>query len=1595
MRSHIPNTTESLEPVREGVLDLVWSLWAELGVSGWARRHQGWAIDPEALILFTAGISELDPRLRDECISWCVRNSRYISVARLRNFLRSSSPLLSERWGRFAATVNALGDTVWPNATEPWPTRLSSKASLDDFRRPAAISLRLRGTLGVGARSEILLYFIARANARVTAADLTEVVYFSKRNVEKELEALQKAGVLAVERRRNRLEYTVSQPESLTLFATPRPDFFPRWDAIFTVLGSLLDYVARADSMDPAVAAVEGRQLVRELERIARDAHLPLPASDVPARAVPTSLLRWSGQISEALARADTKSLGWEAPEPIASVDWRVGHARVGNAEGVRSIVSPLLATATDLAVWADTRAAQERVSELIRRLILATTSGLQRIDMPGGEGIQHGGYDGFVVNAASTPFVPDGTSVWEVGVSSDIKRKADGDYEKRSASPIEVDPRETTFVFVTPRRWASRRIWETARKLEGKWRDVRVLDADDLETWLSLAPAAHAWLSGVLGKSWSSVQDLQSYWADWREATSPPLTTEVVLAGREDVAEDIRRRIQERSALIRVQGESADESLACIAAAIEGMDRADLLLARTVVISDPAGWDWAVNSSTSLILIPRFANPNTSPAIRRGHQMLIPVGREEGEPDDVVLPRLRRDAVKSALLRVGVPEPKVDSLASRAHASLTSLRRSLAIDKGLARPAWAHRMEAPSLLPALLAGAWDESKPGDREIIATLADRPYQDYERLLVRWTETADPPVRKVGNIWFLVSTEDAWDLISAQLTPTDLLRFREALLRALSIPDPALDLPPDERWLANVRGFEHPLSDHLRKSLVDSLAVMGARSGEKTFLTGQTGQWHADVIARELFEQANADDTGKLWASLSGVLPLLAEAAPDKFLEAMDVALSRNPSPLVTLFADTGPTSALFVSSPHTGLLWALENLAWSPDYLGLASQHLATLDTLDPGGRLSNRPSGSLRSVFLIWDPQTAAPLAVRLATIDKVRRKLPSVSWHLMLAILPKSHDISVPSHSPRWRIWKELRRERITVGEIHEAVEAVVARLLVDVGVSGARWSDLIRSLSDLRQESIVGAMESIPPEAFADADRELVWNTLRSEISNHRSFANASWALPADLVDRLQHVYEQLTPLDHIERVTWLFTKRPVWLSDDHGDWDKHRKARQDAQVNAVRAVSKQGGLSALQTLAHRVEVPKEVGKAIAQSETAVSEAEWPLVLGLLDVNDSIDRSLALGYVERRFDLEGWKWALPLLKNAAKEWSPEKTAGFLWALRFEPKTWEWAANLGEATERAYWSGVTVYPIGDSSAVQQAAELLVQHGRPADAVQLLGMMLLDKELQVDPSLVIIALEQFLIRSTQGHWSNLAHEVATLLDYLATSDTVDKSRLAHFEWIFLPLLRGLGRPARALNQELTQNPGFFVEVLCTVFRAEGEEPHDTTDEQQTTAMLGYHLLESWCRPPGFRDDGSVDEGILINWVSSARTLAAEKKRTKIADQQIGQVLSHAPKDSDGLWPHRAVRNLVEKINSRDLETGLEVGLSNSRGVTWRDPAAGGEQERVLQAQYLSYAQSLNAEWPRTAGMLRRIARIFAHEARWHDERAEVDAERWS
>jgi hypothetical protein len=125
------------------------------------------------------------------------------------------------------------------------------------------------------------------------------------------------------------------------------------------------------------------------------------------------------------------------------------------------------------------------------------------------------------------------------------------------------------------------------------------------------------------------------------------------------------------------------------------------------------------------------------------------------------------------------------------------------------------------------------------------------------------------------------------------------------------------------------------------------------------------------------------------------------------------------------------------------------------------------------------------------------------------------------------------------------------------------------------------------------------------------------------------------------------------------------------------------------------------------------------------------------------------------------------------------------------------------------------------------------------------------------------------------------------------------------------------------------------------------------------------------------------------WVETARGLAAKVDRLDVADRELGKVLFYFPTDpSDSVWPHMELRQLLETLQSENVEAGIEVEQFNSRGVVNKAMFEGGAQEKVLAQTWRDIAEKLGLRWPRTRAMCERIASSWESDAKHEDERAE-------
>ena len=176
---------------------------------------------------------------------------------------------------------------------------------------------------------------------------------------------------------------------------------------------------------------------------------------------------------------------------------------------------------ASEINNWADKADAEHKLPALIRCLVLATLPDDPplRIDFPGGSSVRLSGWDGLLEVEHGNAWAPSGVSGWEFSCNKKVTKKADEDYNKRTADPLGLDKTTATFVFATARRWGGKREWLEKRRNEGQWHDVRAYDADDLVAWLEQSREVSQWFAGVINRQPFDYQSLQRF-EDLQEKT-------------------------------------------------------------------------------------------------------------------------------------------------------------------------------------------------------------------------------------------------------------------------------------------------------------------------------------------------------------------------------------------------------------------------------------------------------------------------------------------------------------------------------------------------------------------------------------------------------------------------------------------------------------------------------------------------------------------------------------------------------------------------------------------------------------------------------------------------------------------------------------------------------------------------------------------------------------------------------------------------------------------------------------------------------------------------------------------------------------------
>lgn len=894
----------------------------------------------------------------------------------------------------------------------------------------------------------------------------------------------------------------------------------------------------------------------------------------------------------------------------------------------------------------------------------------------------------------------------------------------------------------------------------------------------------------------------------------------------------------------------------------------------------------------------------------------------------------------------------------------------------------WKNHPDATLLALVSLVGSWNEKKQADKEALSRILDMRYEDWIKVAREILHLPNSPLSLKNGVWVVTHRKELFKLLGSRILDSNLEVFKSLAITVLKEQDPAFELPPEERYAASIHGKIPSYSPAMRSGLAEGLAILGCYAEACSNCTLGNADITAVLAIRDIFD--GADWT--LWGSLNGLLPTLSEAAPKEFLDAVETALRSSPCPFDELFAQEGV--GITGSNHMTGLLWALEGIAWDEQYLVRVCDLLAELASHDPGGQWANRPSNSLTDILLPWMPHTLASIEKRKVAVQTVIKEWPDIGWSLLLSLLPNQHQVTSGTHKPQWReIIPDDWEKGVTRHEYWLQTSSYAELAVSAAGLDVAKLSELIDHSDNLIRpafDQMIETLSSGQIRSLPEDQRQILWRRLSKFTKKHRRFPEAEWSLPDELLKPLETVMDKLAPTDPLLLYQDLFSGRDFDLYEESGNWEEQRRKLDERRASAISEIIAKDGIDGAIRFAATVSSPRDVGAALA--DLSVPGIEKTLLPNFLDSENEKHLDLVGAFIWRRRHDEGWDWC-NRVKRAG--WSHKQTGQFLACLPFSRETWERAAQWLDEHQEHYWTRASAFPYDAKEDLEFAIEKLLEYGRPHAAINCLKRMLHSKS-AIDPQQCVRALLGALKSSEPNHAMDSYHMVQ-LIKHLQSDSAVSDDDLFRVEWAYLPLLNQLdGNKPVYLHRKLANEPDFFCEVIQLIYRSDkqGDKAGEPSEEQRAIATNAHRLLREWTRPPGLKDDGTFDSEHFKGWLQRVREVCIETGHLEVALINIGEALIYSPADEDGLWINKTVADALNDRYSEEMRDGFRTALYNSRGVHMVDPS--GKPEMDLAEKYEKKAEDAeNAGFHRLAVTLRGLSESYIREA----ERVRSDFEK--
>ena len=185
----------------------------------------------------------------------------------------------------------------------------------------------------------------------------------------------------------------------------------------------------------------------------------------------------------------------------------------------------------------------------------------------------------------------------------------------------------------------------------------------------------------------------------------------------------------------------------------------------------------------------------------------------------------------------------------------------------------------------------------------------------------------------------------------------------------------------------------------------------------------------------------------------------------------------------------------------------------------------------------------------------------------------------------------------------------------------------------------------------------------------------------------------------------------------------------------------------------------------------------------------------------------------------------------------------------------------------------------------------------------------------------------------------------------------------------------------------------LMELMLMAYKSDDinkvEEVSDSEkNSREVMARCSFQILYNLSCCPGVDNHGNVNSDALRAYIYHLYELSVEYNCSKMTDMVVGTLLGNLPRNDS--YPQDILGEIVEEFKRDSLDEHIRIRILNSRGVTMRAFAEGGDQERSLVALFKSYRDKVKFKYPRLAKIFTNLMQEYEHYARHEDCIAQLE-----